>query len=91
MPTYMYRAMTKQGQIVRNRVEANSRQSLIKTLKTNDLLPIAIEQLAYRNKRAQQKRKKNITDIQEIMKNVNTTQLGGEKKKTLINVVNHTL
>ena len=83
MPTYMYRAMTKQGQIVRNRVEANSRQSLIKTLKTNDLLPIAIEQLAYRNKKAQQKRKKNITDIQEIMKNVNTTQLGGEKKKTL--------
>ena len=60
MPTYMYRAMTKQGQIVRNRVEANSRQSLIKTLKTNDLLPIAIEQLAYRNKKAQQKRKKNI-------------------------------
>lgn len=83
MPTYMYRAMTKQGQIVRNRVEANSRQSLIKTLKTNDLLPIAIEQLAYRNKKAQQKRKKNITDIQEIMKNVNTTQLGGERKKTL--------
>lgn len=83
MPTYMYRAMTKQGQIVRNKVESNSRQSLIKTLKSNDLLPITIEQLAYRNKKAQQKRKKNITDIQEIMKNVNTTQLGGEKKKTL--------
>lgn len=83
MPTYMYRAMTKQGQIVRNRVEANSRQSLIKTLKTNDLLPIAIEQLAYRNRVNQKKRKKNVTDIQEIMKNVNTTQLGGEKKKTL--------
>lgn len=83
MPTYMYRAMTKQGQIVRNKVESNSRQSLIKTLKSNDLLPITIEQLSYRNKKAQQKRKKNITDIQEIMKNVNTTQLGGEKKKTL--------
>lgn len=82
MPTYMYRAMTKQGQIVRNRVEANSRQSLIKTLKSNELLPIAIEQLAYRNKANQKKRKKNVTDIQEIMKNVNTTQLG-EKKKTL--------
>ena len=82
MPTYMYRAMTKQGQIVRNRVEANSKQSLIKTLKSNELLPIAIEQLAYRNKANQKKRKKNVTDIQEIMKNVNTTQLG-EKKKTL--------
>lgn len=82
MPTYMYRAMTRQGQIVRNRVEANSRQSLIKTLKSNDLLPIAIEQLAYRKKSNQNKRKKNVTDIQEIMKNVNTTQLGG-KRKTL--------
>ena len=82
MPTYMYRAMTKQGQIVRNRVEANSRQSLIKTLKSNELLPIAIEQMAYRNKANQKKRKKNVTDIQEIMKNVNTTQLGG-KRKTL--------
>ena len=83
MPTYMYRAMTKSGQIVRNRVEANSRQSLIKMLKNNELLPIAIEQLAYRSRNAQKKRKKNITDIQEIMKNVNTTQLGGEKQKTL--------
>lgn len=83
MPTYMYRAMTKQGQIVRNRVEANSRQSLIKTLKNNDLLPIAIEQMAYRRRINKQKKKKNVTDIQEIMKNVNTTQLGGERKKTL--------
>ena len=82
MPTYMYRAMTKTGQIVRNRVEANSRQSLIKMLKGSDLLPIAIEQLAYRNRNTKKKRKKNVTDIQEIMKNVNTTQLG-EKKKTL--------
>lgn len=82
MPTYMYRAMTKSGQIVRNRVEANSRQSLIKMLKGNELLPIAIEQLAYRSRNTQKKRKKNVTDIQEIMKNVNTTQLG-EKKKTL--------
>ncbi len=82
MPTYMYKAMTKSGQIVKNRVEANSRQSLIKMLKNNKLLPISIEQLAYRSRNAQRKRKKNVTDIQEIMKNVNTTQLG-EKKKNL--------
>ena len=32
MPTYMYRAMTKSGVIVRNRVEANSKQQLIKSM-----------------------------------------------------------
>ena len=83
MPTYMYRAMTKSGVIVRNRVEANSKQQLIKSLKSSELLPISIEQLAYRSKNYQKKQKKNITDIQEIMKNVNTTHLGKEKSKTL--------
>ena len=76
MPTYMYRAMTKSGVVVRNKVESNSKQQLIKTLKNNNLLPISIEQIAYRSKNAVKKKKKNVTDIQEIMKNVNTTQIG---------------
>ena len=46
MPTYVYKAMTKQGVIVRNKVEVASRQYLIKTLKNNNLLPISIEQMA---------------------------------------------
>lgn len=82
MPTYIYRAVTKTGVVVRNRVEADSRQNLIKTLKRGDLLPIAIEQVSYRSAKKQKKQKKNVTDIQEIMKNVNTTQLGN-KRKTL--------
>ena len=81
MPTYVYKAMTKQGVIVRNKVEAASRQYLIKTLKNNNLLPISIEQMAYHSKNAPKKQKKNITNIQEIMKNVNTTQLAGDRKK----------
>ena len=83
MPTYMYKAMTKQGVIVRNKVEAASKQNLIKSLKNNNLLPISIEQMAYRSLGTQKKQKKNVTDIQEIMKNVNTTQLAGSKNKTL--------
>ena len=81
MPTYVYKAMTKQGVIVRNKVEVASRQYLIKTLKNNNLLPISIEQMAYHSKNAPKKQKKNITNIQEIMKNVNTTQLAGDRKK----------
>ena len=83
MSTYMYKAMTKTGVVVRNRVEFASKQNLIKTLKSNDLLPISIEQISYSSKKTPKRKKKNITDIQEIMKNVNTTQLNKEKKMTL--------
>ena len=81
MPTYMYRAATKSGLVVKNKVEAPSKQSLLKSLKSSDLMPIDIEQLAYKGK-VKKKQRKNITNIQEIMKNVNTTQLD-KKNKTM--------
>lgn len=82
MPTYTYKAVTNRGVIVRNRVEAASRQILIKDLKNNNLTPISIEQIAYKSRQNQKKKKKNVTNIQEIMKNVNTAQIG-KKQKTL--------
>ncbi len=33
MPVYVYRAVTKTGVVVKNRVESSSRQNLIKSLK----------------------------------------------------------
>ena len=81
MPTYTYKAVTEKGVIVRNRVESSSRQNLIKTLKNNNLVPISIEQVAYIGRKTQKKKKRNVTDIQEIMKNVNTTQLGAKARK----------
>ena len=83
MPTYMYRAVTKTGLVVKNKVEAPSKQNLIRSLKNNDLLPISIEQKAYRSRNAPKRQKRNITDIREIMKNVNTTQLTNDRAKTL--------
>ncbi len=80
MPTYTYRAVTKTGLVVRNKVESASRQGLIKMLKNNNLIPIDIEQVSYRSNKTPKKQKKNITDIQEIMKNVNTTQIGAKSK-----------
>lgn len=82
MPTYMYKAVTKTGLVVRNRVEASSKQTLIKALKNNDLMPITIEQLAYRS-RAKKKQKKNIANMEEIMKNVNTTQLNRTAQRSM--------
>ncbi len=81
MPTYMYKAMTHKGVIVKNRVEAGSRYNLIKTLKSNNLIPIDIVQLAYRSNA--KKQKKNVTNIQEIMKNVNTTSILKEQQRGL--------
>ena len=83
MPSYVYKAVTRTGLVVRNKVEAPSRQSLIKTIKNNELTPISIEQVSYRSLNKQKKQKKNVTNIEEIMKNVNTTQLGGKNQKTL--------
>ena len=83
MPTYIYRAMTDTGLIVKNKVNVGSKQQLIKMLKANQLLPINIEQVAYRNKQLTRKKKKNVTDIQEIMKNVNTTTVGNKSQKVL--------
>ena len=52
MPEYVYRAITKEGIIVRNRVESPSKQNLIKRLKGGDLLPIDIIQVGYGRKKA---------------------------------------
>ena len=87
MPTYMYKAATSSGLIVRNRVEASSKQTLLRTLKENDLMPITIEQIAYSAKKKKAK-KKNIKDIEEIMKNVNTTQINTKKTSTTKEKIN---
>ena len=82
MPTFVYRAVTKNGIIVRNRVEALNKQNLLKALKNNSLTPISVEQIPTISLNKQKKQKKNISDIKEIMKNVNTTQIEMTAKKT---------
>ena len=87
MPTYMYKAVTSSGTVVRNRVEAASKQGLLRALKDNDLLPITIEQVAYSSRKKKAK-KKNIKDIEEIMQNVNTTQINTKKTSTAREKIN---
>lgn len=81
MPTYMYKAITDKGVIVKNKVESSSKQNLIKTLKSNNLTPISIEQVSYKGITTQNKQKRNINDVHDMIKEVNTTQLGGQSKK----------
>lgn len=91
MPTYVYRAMTDKGVIIKNKVDSGSKSQLARTLKNNNLLPITIEQLTYRSNKSIKKKKKNITNIQEIMKNVNTTQIGPKRRISTKEKVNRYL
>lgn len=87
MPTYMYKAVTSSGVIVKNRVEASSKQNLLRALKENNLMPISIEQRSYSTKKKKTK-KKNVKDIEEIMKNVNTTHINTKKTSTTKEKIN---
>ena len=80
MPVYVYKAVTDRGLIIRNKVEEGSKQALIKRLKNNGITPIEIIQVAYKG---QAKKKKNVTNIQDIIKNVNTAQLDRSKTSQL--------
>lgn len=74
MPEYIYRATTSKGQIVRNRVEDVNRNTLIKKLKNNDLLPISITQVGYKSNKAKVN-KRNIMDIDDIMKQADSANI----------------
>ena len=87
MPTYKYRAVTEEGLMLTNRVESASKQTLLRALKNNGLMPITIEQVAY-SSRAQRKKKKNIKNIEEIMKNANTTEINTRKESTVKEKIN---
>lgn len=92
MPEYVYRAITKEGVIVKNKVESASKQSLIKRLKDGDLSPIDIVQVGYgKNKKKVNPKRKNVTDIDEIMKTANSSSIvqgRGRKNQSVIEKVN---
>lgn len=75
MPTYTYKAMTKSGLVVRNRVEAATKQGLVKTLKSNGMLPISVDKMPYGQKKQNVKKKKNVSQMEEYMKNLNTASI----------------
>lgn len=79
MPQYLYRAITDKGLIVKNRVEENSKQSLIRRLKSDGMTPIQIVQVSYGSKKKVKRTKKNITNMDEIMKTANSTNVLSNK------------
>ena len=91
MPEYVYRAITKEGVMVKNKVESDSKQTLIKKLKAGELLPIDIVQVGYGKKKSVSGKRKNVTDIDEIMKTANSSSIvqgRGRKKQTFTEKIN---
>ena len=82
MATYTYKAITKRGLVVRNRVEVPTKQFLIRSLKENDLLPISVVKIPYGGSKKRVKQKKNISNLDEMMKNLNTTKVKNKEEPT---------
>ena len=79
MATYTYKAVTKRGMVVRNRVEAQTRQQLIKSLKANELIPITINRIPYGGAKKKTKQKRNISNVEDMMKHLNTTEIDNKE------------
>lgn len=81
MAVYRYRALTPNGVIVSNKIEENNRSAVIKKLKRNNLTPINITQQISIAKKPVKTNKRNVKDIEELMKNVNTSSIIANREK----------
>ncbi len=86
MPTYIYKAVNSDGRIVRNRVEEGNKISLMRKLKANGLSPISITQTIARRNQTANRKKRNVNNVQEVMKNAGTTRLDAPSRKRMTNV-----
>lgn len=102
MPLYIYKAVDKNGQVIRNRVEEINRFILLKKLKRNGFMPIKVTQIRMTNKAKKigKKQKKNVESSGSILKtvrereasiNANSTMSKAEAfKKVLFSNINIT-
>lgn len=95
MPLYIYKAVTKNGEIIRNRVEEPNKYILMRKLKNNDLLPIEVISKTSK-KRNFEKQKRNIETSNSILKTVRNREIerninekkGSKIKKALFTNLN---
>ena len=85
MPTFVYRAVTEKGDIVRNRVEDINRKNLIRKLKNNNLMPINIVQVdKVIIAKRQKKQKKNINAAETMINNELLMNNEKKSKKSIL-------
>lgn len=84
MPVYVYRALTKNGQEVKNKVEDVNRFSLIKKLKRNNLIPISVTQVNLRNMNNVKANKRKMLNNVDIIKRAGINKEALKNRKTKI-------
>ena len=80
MPTYVYKAVNKDGRIVRNKVEEGNRLTLMRKLKANGLAPISITQTIARKVQVT-KKKRNMTSAEEMLKTATNRQVNSNARR----------
>ena len=85
MPEYVYRAMTRSGQEVKNKVDESSRFSLIRKIKRNNLIPISVTQVNITKIKGKKKNARNKDETLNALRNagVKTASNNAMKKPTL--------
>ena len=84
MPTFIYKAITPQGQVVRARIDDASRYSCVRKLKRNGLIPISVTQTIRVNKRKNDSKKRNMKSQLIEARFKATAQISSKKKKESI-------
>ena len=88
MPTYIYKAMTKHGQIVRSRISDANKDACVRRLKRNGLFPITINQ-TLRRAETTKKKPKNFRqvgkEVQRISKVKSESKSSKANKRSFIN------
>lgn len=75
MPVYKYRAATRQGDVVENRIEAANKFILLKKLKQSELLPISITSINVKSSKKINKQKRNLETSNSVLKQVRAEQI----------------
>ena len=83
MGTFNYRALTEDGRIVSNKVEEGTRLALVKKLKENGLYPISIVQRNAQRTKVFKRKKRNVSNIQNVLDKVNTTVVLNDNRRKL--------
>ena len=79
MPQYRYRALTSAGTIVTSKIDESNEQNVKNKLKRNDLIPIYVKKIG--KSRRKKVTKKNISELNEYLKNVNTADIERNRKE----------
>lgn len=81
MPTFIYKAITPQGQIVKAKMDDASKISCVRKLKRNGLTPVSVTQTITVTRGANTVRKKNAKPQMEVNKNLSTAQVQSKTKE----------